>query len=393
LYSCIALLGRILYIRHRCINFVKKEDVVSHMRLLPLSIVRPGMKLGKKIYNEEGLTLLAEGVELTQLIIQRMGKHGIDFIYIADPRTTDIVIPELLSEETRLKAITEIRTSFRKVMNKSVKRKSAGDLKLGKGFRDVMSLIIDDLSSHQDAMIMLTNISVMDDYLFQHSLNVCIYSTMLGMAHGYNREELMTLGLGSLLHDIGKTQIPYELLRKNAALTDDEFSCMKKHTEYGFQLLKEEPNIPLLAAHCALQHHERLNGTGYPRGIKGNDIHDYARWIGLADSYDAMTTHRVYRKAMLPHQAMEIIYTGTETLYEKQKIEVFRDKIAIYPIGVTVTLNTGEIGTVVRLNAIVPQRPVVRILQSADGQEHAAPHDIDLSEKLSLMITGVNDMI
>jgi HD-GYP domain-containing protein (c-di-GMP phosphodiesterase class II) len=365
--------------------------VVCRMRLLPIHIVRPGMKLGKKIYNEEGLTLLVEGVELTQALINRLGQYGIDFIYVADPRTADIVIPQLLSDETRIKAIAEIRTSFRKIMNNSMKKKTAGFTQMGKAFGEVMNLIIDDLSSHKDAMIMLTNISVMDDYLFQHSLNVCIYSTVLGMAHGYNRSELMTLGLGSLLHDIGKTQIPYELLRKNAQLTEDEFSCMKKHTEYGFQLLKDEPNIPLLAAHCAFQHHERLNGSGYPRGIQGSDIHDYAKWIGLVDSYDAMTTHRVYRKAMLPHQAMEIIYTGTDTLYEKKKIELFRDKIAIYPLGVNVSLSTGEVGTVVGLNVMFPQRPTVRIMQSPEGQDISAPWDMDLSQKLSIMITGVNE--
>ncbi|MCR8634612.1 HD-GYP domain-containing protein [Paenibacillus radicis (ex Xue et al. 2023)] len=362
------------------------------MRLLPLSMVRPGMKLGKKIYNEEGLVLLGEQVELTQTLINRLGKHGVDFLYIADPRTDDIIIPEILSDGTRLRAISEIRTSFRKLMDDSMKRKSVGFVQMGRAFRDVMNLIIDDLSGHKDAMIMLTNMSVMDDYLFQHSLNVCIYSTMLGMAHGYNRDELMTLGLGSLLHDIGKTQIPIELLRKNAKLTDDEFSCIKKHAEYGYYLLKDEPNIPLLAAHCAFQHHERLNGSGYPRGIEGTAIHDYARWIGLVDSYDAMTTHRVYRKAMLPHQAMEIIFAGTETLYDKSKIELFRDKIAIYPIGLTVTLNTGESGIVVGLNKLVPQRPIVRVLTDEDGQESQAPQDVDLSKRLSLMITGVNEI-
>jgi HD-GYP domain-containing protein (c-di-GMP phosphodiesterase class II) len=349
------------------------------------------MKLGKKIYNEEGLVLLGEHIELTQNLINRLGNHGIDFIYIADSRTDDIVIEDVLSDGTRIRAISEIRTTFRKLMDNSMKRKSTGFVELGKPFRDVMNLIIDDLSGHKDAMIMLTNMSVMDDYLFQHSLNVCIYSTMLGMAHGYTRDELMTLGLGSLLHDIGKTQIPLELLRKNAKLTDDEFSAIKKHAEYGFMLLKDEPNIPLLAAHCAFQHHERLNGSGYPRGIEGKDIHDYARWIGLVDSYDAMTTHRVYRKAMLPHQAMEIIFAGTETLYEKSKIELFRDKIAIYPIGLAVTLNTGESGVVVGLNKLVPQRPIVRLLTNENGEEISAPMDVDLSKKLSLMITGVNE--
>jgi len=361
------------------------------MRLLPLNMVRPGMKLGRRIYNEEGITLLGERVELSQKLIQRLSEHGIDFVYIDDPRTNDITIPEMISEETRLKATSEIRTSFRGMMESSVRSKTANDRRLGKTFSNVMKMIIDDLSSHEGAMIMLTNISVMDDYLFQHSLNVCIYTTLLGMAHGYGREELTTLGLGALLHDIGKTQIPLELLRKNGKLTDSEFTQVKKHTEYGFQLLKEEPNIPLITAHCAFQHHERLDGSGYPRGITGRDIHDYARWIGMVDSYDAMTTHRVYRRAMLPHQAMEILYAGTDTLYEKKKIELFRDNIAIYPIGISVTLSTGETGTVVGLNKMVPHRPIVRILKDADGQELKAPFDMDLSEKLSIMVTGVNE--
>ncbi|MCS7463644.1 HD-GYP domain-containing protein [Paenibacillus doosanensis] len=361
------------------------------MRLLPLNMVRPGMRLGRKIYNEEGLTLLGERVELSQNLIRRLGEHGIDYVYIDDPRTSDVIIEDMITEETRMRATSEIRSTFRTIMEDSVKRKANGGLQLGKAFGSVMKLIIDDLSGHKDAMIMLTDISVMDDYLFQHSLNVCIYSTMLGMAHGYNRDELMTLGLGALLHDIGKTQIPLDLLRKSGKLTDDEFSCIKKHAEYGFRILKDEPNIPLIAAHCAFQHHERLNGSGYPRGIEGRDIHDYARWIGLVDSYDAMTTHRVYRKAMLPHQAMEILYTGVDTLYEKSKIELFRDKIAIYPIGVTVTLSTGEAGTVVGLNKLFPHRPIVRILKDEEGQELQAPFDLDLSQKLSVMIAGVND--
>ena len=371
-------------------TFVERRRGLS-MRLLPLNMVRPGMKLGRRIYNEEGVTLLGERVELSHKLIQRLSEHGIDFVYIDDPRTNDIMIPDMISEETRLKATSEIRSSFRGLMEASVRQKTANDRRLGKTFGNVIKMIIDDLSDHEDAMIMLTNISVMDDYLFQHSLNVCIYTTLLGMAYGYHREDLNTLALGALLHDIGKTQIPLDLLRKNGKLTDNEFNQMKKHTEYGFYLLKEEPNISLVTAHCAFQHHERLNGTGYPRGIEGNDIHDYARWIGLVDSYDAMTTHRVYRKALLPHQAMEILYAGTDTLYEKKKIEWFRDHIAIYPIGITVTLNTGETGTVVKLNKMVPHRPIVRVLKDEEGQELKAPYDIDLSEKLSIMVTGVNE--
>ncbi|WP_054797854.1 HD-GYP domain-containing protein [Paenibacillus sp. tmac-D7] len=361
------------------------------MRLLPISMVEPGMRLGKKIYNSDGLTLLAEQVELTQNLIRRLESHGIDYVYIDDPRTHDLVIRDVISDETRVRAIAEIRESFRRIGENQVKRKGVGHLQLGKTFRSLLDLILQDLSCNKDAMIMLTNISVMDEYLYQHSLNVCIYSTMLGMADGYGQEELTTLGLGALLHDIGKTQIPSELLRKKEPLTDEEFSHIKRHTNFGFQFLKDEPNIPLLAAHCAFQHHERLNGSGYPRGLKGDEIHEYARWIGLVDSYDAMTTHRVYRKAMLPHQAMEILFTGTGSLFDKPKIELFRDKIAIYPIGVTVTLNTGEKGVVVDLNAKVPHRPIVRLLEDEAGQMLDGSKEIDLSKVHTVLITGVND--
>ncbi|UUZ93277.1 HD-GYP domain-containing protein [Paenibacillus sp. P25] len=360
------------------------------MRLMPLHMVKPGMKLGKRISDEDGITLLGEQTELTQNLINRLRSRGVDYVYIDDPRTRDLVIRDTLSDETRSRALTEIRHAFRGVMDDQIKRKFASSSRLGQTFRGVMDLLLDDLLANRDAMIMLTNISVMDQYLYQHSLNVCVYTTMLGMSHGYSREQLMTLGLGAPLHDVGKTQIPPESLRKKEPLTDSEYEVIKKHAEYGYRLLKDEPNIPLLSAHCALQHHERLDGSGYPRGLKGDEIHEFARWIGLADSYDAMTTHRAYRSAMLPHQAMEILFTGTGTLYEKRMIEMFRDRIAIYPLGLTVKLNTGETGVVVGINEMVPQRPVVRIIQDAYGQEVCSPTDVDLSEKLSLMITGVS---
>ncbi|MNC39014.1 Cyclic di-GMP phosphodiesterase response regulator RpfG [compost metagenome] len=168
---------------------------------------------------------------------------------------------------------------------------------------------------------------------------------------------------------------------------------MKQHAVLGFQMLKDEPNIPLLAAHCALQHHERLDGSGYPRSLKGYEILEYAKWIGLVDAYDAMTTHRVYRNAMLPHQVMEILYTEAGIKFDLDKVELFRDKVAIYPLGISVMLNTGESGVVVDLNAAYPHRPVIRILKNEGGEELPAPYEVDLSKKLSLMIQSVNEPV
>lgn len=361
------------------------------MLFMPINMCQPGMRLAKNIYNDDGMVLLAVNVELTQRLLDRLFSYGIDYIYIEDARTNDIIQEDVIQDETRSRAVSEIRSTFKKVMEDSNKRGAVNYYDIGRNFRDVMKMIIDDLSAHEGAMVMLNNMNVKDNYLFQHSVNVSIYAIMLGISYGYSRDKLETLGLGALLHDIGKTKVPLGILRKPTQLTPDEFKEMKNHTTYGFNLLKDEPNIPLLSAHCALQHHERINGSGYPRGIQGNDINEFAKWIGLVDSYDAMTTTRVYRRPLLPHEAMEQLFTGSGTMYDQSQIALFRDKIAIYPLGITVRLNTGEYGIVSKLNMAVPHRPTIRVLQDEAGTVLKEPYEIDLSSKLSILISEIGE--
>jgi HD-GYP domain-containing protein (c-di-GMP phosphodiesterase class II) len=362
------------------------------MLFMPINMCQPGMRLAKNIYNDDGMVLLAVNVELTQRLLDRLFSYGIDYIYIEDARTNDIIQQDVIQDETRSKAVIEIRNTFKKVMEDSNKRGAVNYYDIGRNFRDVMKMIIDDLSAHDGAMVMLNNMNVKDNYLFQHSVNVSIYAIMLGISYGYSRDKLETLGLGALLHDIGKTKVPLGILRKPSQLTPDEFKEMKNHTTYGFNLLKDEPNIPLLSAHCALQHHERINGSGYPRGIQGGEINEFARWIGLVDSYDAMTTTRVYRRPLLPHEAMEQLFAGSGTMYDQSQIALFRDKIAIYPLGITVRLNTGEYGIVSKLNMSVPHRPTIRVLQDEAGTVLKEPYEIDLSSKLSILISEIGEI-
>ncbi|MBH5318528.1 HD-GYP domain-containing protein [Paenibacillus sp. GSMTC-2017] len=362
------------------------------MRLLPISQCEPGMRLAKKIFSEDGIVLLGDHMELTSRLITRLEQCGVQYVYVEDHRTEDVTPPSIISEETFRIAIKEIRSSFREMMDRPKKAKGATYPYIAQPFKQMMNLIIDDLANHKDAMIMLMNMGTVDHYLFQHSLNVCVYTTLLGLSSGYSREEVTTLGMGALLHDIGKTQISTSVLQKPGMLSMNEFELMKRHAQLGFELLKDEPNLPLIVAHCAFQHHERLDGSGYPRGIKGNEIHDYAKWIGLVDSYDAMTTNRVYRSPILPHDAMERLYAGTGTLYEQKMLQQFRDKVAIYPIGITVKLQTGVSGVVVDLNNSYPHRPIVRVLNNEAGEQLKAPYEIDLSKQLTMMIVGVNEI-
>ena len=361
------------------------------MRLIPTIACQPGMRLGKAIYNEEGNVLLNIHVELSTHLITRLKQLGVDYVYIQDPLTDDIEIMDSLSDKTRFKALMEIRNQFRTIMEEYSNRRSINHPILGKAFNNVLKMIIEDLSENKGALIMLSQVNVMNNYLFSHTLNVTIITVTLGIIQGYSRNDLQALGLGSLLHDIGKTRINPNLLTKKGPLTIEEFEEIKQHTLYGFQLLKDEPNIPLLAAHCAFQHHERLDGSGYPRGILDEEIHDFAKWIAIADSFDAMTNHRPYRHAILPHQAMEVLFSYSGSLYDRKKVSLFRDNIAIYPLGITVRLTTGEKGVVVKIDAISPQRPVVRIFEDAEGNRVDSQYEIDLSVKHSILIESVND--
>lgn len=356
------------------------------MRLVHINLLQPGMKLGKRIFSEEGLVLLSEGVELTSRLIARLKELGIGYVYIKDAATDDIVVPDMLHEDTRRRALVEIRKQFQNMS--TVKTKSRMP-HFGKAFSGLMDSILDDIGGQKEAMIMLMDMNTSDFDLYNHSLNVCVYTLVLGVASGYTRHQLTEIGLGALLHDIGKTQVPAEILHKPARLSDEEFKIVQQHTTYGHRILKDEPGIPLLAAHCALQHHERIDGSGYPFGLKGNEIHEYAKWLALADSYDAMTSNRVYQQALLPHQAVEVLYTGSGTLYEQWMLAKFRDCVAIYPIGISVMLSTGEVGVVSAIHPRIPQRPRIRVLKDADGQMLAAPYEIDLTTALSVMITGV----
>lgn len=356
------------------------------VRLLSIGQIRPGMKLGKRIYNEEGLTLLAEGAELTVSIIRRLERLGIDILYVQDEATDDIVLPEMVADETRREAVKQIRTVYRSMMNDKMGRMSYPHL--GYSFRKMTESILDDLGSREDVLIMLGDIHTTDHYLYTHSFNVCLYTLTLGMAAGHSREDLFTLGMGSILHDIGKTRISPKVLLKPGRLNDEEFAEMKRHTELGYALLKDEPFVPLLAAHCAFQHHERLDGSGYPRGIRDGEIHDFAKWIAITDSYDAMTTNRVYRRGMLPHEAVDILYSGSCTQYDQRKLEVFRDKVALYPVGLTVRLSTGQTGVVTSVPPKTPNRPIVRVIEDEEGAS-VQPYEVDLSRHLSIMVSRI----
>ncbi|HEU4965670.1 MAG TPA: HD domain-containing phosphohydrolase, partial [Bacilli bacterium] len=264
------------------------------MHMVATGTLQAGAILGKPIYMSNGNVLLAAGKELSPAMIQRLIDLGITQVYIQDPRTDDLIVQEAVSDETRNRAVKQVYSSFSQMIESRKWKRTVANPRLGREFRQAFEDILYDLQANKQAMIHLSNIYSTDNYLYSHSVNVGIYSAALGMALGLKRDELIDLGIGAMLHDIGKTQIPMEILMKPGKLTDEEYETMKDHSSLGYLMLKDQPDIPLLSAHCALQHHERLDGTGYPRGLKDSEIHLYGQIVGIADVYDALTTNRVY---------------------------------------------------------------------------------------------------
>ena len=365
------------------------------MRLKSIRNCRPGDILARSIYTETGMVLVGAGVVLTERMIARLKKKNITSLYIEDERTNDIMVDTIISEETRREAMTLIHETFRAAEGASPKKWQHvfSDKLLGSQLRQVMTAIAGELKNSRSAMNLMADACAYDNYIFTHSFNVALYSSAIALKTGFSEKEIVEIGIGGLLHDIGKTCVPDEILRKPGKLTAEEFALMKKHAEQGFEILRKQDDISLLIAHCAYQHHERWDGSGYPRALKAEEIHPFARLMAVADVFDALTTHRVYRPSVLPHEAMEILYSGSNTMFDPTYVIAMRDTIALYPIGLSVTLNTGEAGVVAEANAGLPSRPTIRILTDENGRQVDKPYEYDLSKRLDLMIVACDELV
>ncbi|WP_428911143.1 HD-GYP domain-containing protein [Niallia sp. Krafla_26] len=356
------------------------------MRLVKTTTVRPGTRLGKAIYNDNGKVLVNKGVSLEERILKRLNELNITYIYIDDKQTEGIEFKDPISPQLRQEAVTTIKTTLKSVIDEPISSKSFVLEKSVKQYQNIIRNIISELDSNSELMSILSDVCIHDNYIFTHSLNVTLYSLAVGMELNLKPAQLETVGLGSILHDIGKVTVPKEILLKPGRLTDQEFDVIKTHTTEGFDILRNSYSVPLLVAHCAFQHHERLDGSGYPRGIKGQEIHDFAKLIAVSDVFDAVTSNRVYRSAMLPHEGLELLYAGVERQYELNVVKAFHKAVAIYPVGITVELNDGRKGVVVKQNAALSDRPIVRILE--ENGEQVEPYELNLEEKLSFVIIG-----
>jgi HD-GYP domain-containing protein (c-di-GMP phosphodiesterase class II) len=232
------------------------------------------------------------------------------------------------------------------------------------------------------AVLWLTHLRSRDDYLATHSVNVCILALAVGAHLGLTRGRLQQLGLGALLHAVGRVHIPREILDKPGPLTETERDLVRRYPEDGFRMVAESGGVPLLARQVVRRHQERWAGHGYPEGLFGDDIPQFALIAGIADAYDAMTTDRPWRAAMAPDEALQVLYENADREFGQPIVQAFMRVVGAFPIGSLVELDNAAIGMVVGLKPGAGLWPTVLMLQTPDGEPY---------EKRLLLNLGASD--
>lgn len=353
------------------------------MRKIPINYIKPGMIVGKHLYDKQNALLLSKGHVLSQREINRIKSLKYQAIYIAGNNTNQTGPTEVddISEALRNKAVMTVKELFASISNEKKLNKQAIS-----NARSVVENIVSEIVSNKNMTYPMTDMKLFDDYTYYHSVNVMVNAVVLGFSMGLSKIVLYKLGLGALMHDIGKIFVPKEILEKQDRLTEEEFAIIKKHSKDGYDYLKKVESFPSESNLAVLTHHEKFNGFGYPDGIMADQIPIFGRILAVADVFDALISDRPYRKAMMPAEAVEYIVGGSGEQFDPKVVDAFIEKISPYPIGTHVVLSNGQKAIVVKNRPKFGLRPKVMVIGS-----NTPPLYYDLSEEaLDITITKIS---
>ena len=353
------------------------------MLRLAIEYIRPGMELARDIYGKEGQTVLCAGVKLSTRHLDILNKWEVGSAYIVDPLFELPTVDDVIQEAVRKKVTQTVKLIFDKAAK-------TGAFSLAGEHQDQVKSIIKEVALKRSNIIHLAQISRHQDDSLTHSINVAVLSTVTAIAMGQSRDDIYPLTLGALLHDYGKAFVPKHLLTK-PILTADEVEIVNNHTLYGYEALRKIEGFPLLSAHIAYQHHEKFNGTGFPRKLSGKDTTIFARIVSVTNEFDNLVAGSAMSTGMELHLAYEAIVAQASTSFDPDVSKAFLSKIALYPAGTYVHLTTGQIGVVTKVIPLAQNRPTIKIIADENGMLLAQPVDIDLvgRENLTIFIEDV----
>lgn len=356
-----------------------------------------GSRLIKNAYDGNGLLLLQEGTVIDETTdVDRLKQKDVQFhpggracptqtqatAHASDTEQASIHTSQELVKQRNEEA-KAIKADATKAVASVFNRVTANGNVDVEEVMEVITPLIADLTEDSRALLSLVNLKNADSYTYTHSVNVAILTTTLAIRSGHS-ERLEETGIGALMHDVGKTQIPLDILKKPTALNSSELAVMRQHPLTGANTLVKSGGFSPWAINIAMDHHETVCGTGYPRAKRGHEINLAAQMTSIADVYDALTTDRPYRAALSPKLALELMTKKLAKSFNPSLLCTFVSLVGYYPVGTTVELNNGCKATVITTNPDNAAAPaIVEVTRTSDGQPVAQPYYVDMrSQKL-----------
>lgn len=336
--------------------------------------LKPGMKIDHPVMDRMGRELVARGAEVDDYQIEGLIRLGIMTVYIQEyVKETEQGEPKLSDAARR--NVEKYRADDRSkvTLSDSVRKRVSEGIQYiyndteSENFADTTNSIAASLLAaieENDAMAVdITSLKTSDEYTFKHSVDVATIGMIIAKTLGLPSQQIYEIGISGLLHDVGKTKVPPEILNKPARLDREEFEIMKQHSVYGYRILQERGDYNEAIEMGVLQHHEKMNGSGYPVGAYGGNISSYARILAVADIYDALVTERPYKAAFSQRDAVEMIMSMTSEL-DMKAMHAFLESTILYPVDSYVELSNGEVARVVKNNPKFIMRPTVVAVKS-----------------------------
>ncbi|AEE13822.1 metal dependent phosphohydrolase [Thermodesulfobium narugense DSM 14796] len=349
--------------------------------------LKEGDVLAYPVIDEAGRVLIGAGIPLKAIVIKRLKELGFNYVYVEAPGFEDVERLEMISQNTELEIIKTSKDVFGKI-------KRTQELDPQK-IQHLAVTVINEILSKKNIAIVIDDLMVSSDYLFRHLARTMLFCSILGISMGYSENKLRDLAKAAFLHDIGFAFIDESIRNKKGKLSPEEIETIKQHPKLADVILSKN-KFSSAVRKAVLQHHERFDGSGYPSGLKGEEIFELARVIAVIDVFEAMTSDTPYRKALFPSEVYEYVMSQSGKLFDPEIVKLFSKKIIIYPTGTSVILSNNLVGVVKSINPSYPLRPVVKVFakMSDDGTVTYLERDmeIDLLKTLDVVIVGSTDL-
>ncbi|MBR5091535.1 MAG: HD-GYP domain-containing protein [Ruminiclostridium sp.] len=326
---------------------IKVEELESGM-VTADNVIEPGT---------DRVLLLKDTTLDSVMIFNLKERYNVGEVYIKKAFSSDTVSQEMKAEIDIHKSLSTLKDIFGSDDEKPLTKFTN---EAAKEISNVTNELITSLYADDNILLKMHQLQSYDDYTYKHCLRVAMMSVTIGKSLDLPRNKMHDLCEAALLHDLGKRTIDIDIIRKPGRLTDDEFLAIKKHPQNGYILLRKNGSYNEDVMNAVLMHHEKYDGTGYPLGLKGNQITYLARIITVADVYDALTSNRPYRQPWSVAEAEEFMMGGANTHFDYDIITAFLNAFAPYPVGEKVLLSDGRIAVVISNNTNV-LRPVIRV--------------------------------